>query len=87
MPDGLTVPCAIAHEAPVQPPEHGILPQPGRGGDLQTVPAEVQILTLLQLLGANNLKASKEMNNVVAQVATTTKTSKNAGNAILYECV
>ena len=48
---------------------------------------QVKILQTLRALGRNNPEASESMNDILAQVATNTETAKNAGNAILYECV
>jgi AP-1 complex subunit gamma-1 len=48
---------------------------------------QVQILTLLRLLGIGNTKASEDMNDVLAQVASGAESANNAGNAVLYECV
>lgn len=42
---------------------------------------------MLQYLGHENDETSDAMNDILAQVATNTETAKNAGNAILYECV
>lgn len=39
------------------------------------------------MLGHNDPEASEAMNDILAQVATNTETSKNVGNAILYETV
>jgi AP-1 complex subunit gamma-1 len=48
---------------------------------------QVKILQLLAMLGRRCDEASDAMNDVLAQVATNTETNRNAGNAILYECV
>ncbi|XP_037358993.1 AP-1 complex subunit gamma-like 2 isoform X3 [Talpa occidentalis] len=48
---------------------------------------QVQILRLLRILGRNHEENSETMNDLLAQVATNTDTSRNAGNAVLLETV
>ncbi|XP_009776596.1 AP-1 complex subunit gamma-2-like [Nicotiana sylvestris] len=47
----------------------------------------IRLLRLLCALGQDDANASDAMNDILAQVATKTESNKNAGNAILYECV
>ncbi|XVE92470.1 hypothetical protein REPUB_Repub01dG0099900 [Reevesia pubescens] len=47
----------------------------------------IRLLKLLRILGQGDADASDCMNDLLAQVATKTESNKNAGNAILYECV
>ncbi|XP_061109759.1 LOW QUALITY PROTEIN: AP-1 complex subunit gamma-like 2 [Conger conger] len=48
---------------------------------------QVRILRLLRILGRNDDMASDAMNDLLAQVATNTDSSKTAGSAVLYETV
>ncbi|KAJ3707537.1 hypothetical protein LUZ61_011242 [Rhynchospora tenuis] len=47
----------------------------------------IRVLRLLRILGQEDADSSEAMNDILAQVATKTESNKNAGNAILYECV
>nr|XP_020753006.1 AP-1 complex subunit gamma-like 2 isoform X6 [Odocoileus virginianus texanus] len=48
---------------------------------------QVQILRLLRILGRNHEESSETMNDLLAQVATNTDASRNAGSAVLFETV
>ena len=48
---------------------------------------QVKILRLFRVLGRGDATTSEQINDILAQVATNTESSKNVGNSILYEAV
>jgi AP-1 complex subunit gamma-1 len=61
-------------------PEHDV-------GGINDPFLQCRILRLLRYLGRGAAEASDTMSDILAQVATNTEPTRNAGNAILYECV
>jgi len=47
----------------------------------------IRVLKLMRALGQGDADCSEYINDILAQVSTKTESNKNAGNAILYECV
>ncbi|CAL9176870.1 AP-1 complex subunit gamma-2-like isoform X1 [Musa acuminata AAA Group] len=47
----------------------------------------IRVLKLMRILGQGDADSSEYMIDILAQVASKTESKKNAGNAVLYECV
>ncbi|KAF1958390.1 AP-1 complex subunit gamma-1 [Byssothecium circinans] len=48
---------------------------------------QVKLLQLIRVLARGDAQVSEQINDILAQVATNTESSKNVGNSILYEAV
>ncbi|PVH99762.1 AP-1 complex subunit gamma-1 [Periconia macrospinosa] len=48
---------------------------------------QVKLLQLIRVLARGDAQISEQINDILAQVATNTESSKNVGNSILYEAV
>eukprot|EP00198_Chlamydomonas_reinhardtii_P006516 XP_001695852.1 gamma-adaptin [Chlamydomonas reinhardtii] len=64
----------------------GISPEHDIGGITNPF-LQVKLLRLLRLLGKGDAHSSDVMSDILAQVASNIEGARNAGNAILYECV
>ena len=47
----------------------------------------MEILKFFRLMAENDQTLSDEVSDILAQVATNVSSNKNAGNAVLFECV
>ncbi|KTW31507.1 hypothetical protein T552_00149 [Pneumocystis carinii B80] len=48
---------------------------------------QIKFLRMLRVLGHGDVEISEQINDILAQVATNTESTKNVGNSILYETV
>lgn len=48
---------------------------------------QIEILNFFRTIAHGNLALSDEISDTLAQIATNTPSNKNAGNAVLFECV